>query len=87
MGAREANDGPLLKLPVLLANDGRKGPLSTSMCSMSPRVEAIATGGRPFLSGWRPFYEAISNKKLLGAPGIATRSKDATRARGSCPYY
>ena len=24
----------------------------------------------------------ISNKKLLGAPGIATRSKDATR--GSC---
>ena len=26
-----------------------------------------------------------SNKKLLGAPGIATRSKDATR--GSWPYY
>ena len=25
------------------------------------------------------------NKKLLGAPGIATRSKDATR--GSWPYY
>ena len=29
--------------------------------------------------------EATSNKKLLGAPGIATRSKDATR--GSWPYY
>ena len=28
---------------------------------------------------------AASNKKLLGAPGIATRSKDATR--GSWPYY
>ena len=28
---------------------------------------------------------AIRNKKLLGAPGIATRSKDATR--GSWPYY
>ena len=27
----------------------------------------------------------IRNKKLLGAPGIATRSKDATR--GSWPYY
>ena len=27
----------------------------------------------------------ISNKKLLGSPGIATRSKDATR--GSWPYY
>ena len=26
-----------------------------------------------------------SSKKLLGAPGIATRSKDATR--GSWPYY
>ena len=26
-----------------------------------------------------------SNKELLGAPGIATRSKDATR--GSWPYY
>ena len=26
-----------------------------------------------------------SNKKLLGAPGINTRSKDATR--GSWPYY
>ena len=25
------------------------------------------------------------NKKLLGAPGITTRSKDATR--GSWPYY
>ena len=28
---------------------------------------------------------ASSNKKLLGAPGIATRSKDATW--GSWPYY
>ena len=28
---------------------------------------------------------AISNKKLLVAKGIATRSKDATR--GSWPYY
>ena len=28
---------------------------------------------------------ASSNKKLLGAAGIATRSKDATR--GSWPYY
>ena len=28
---------------------------------------------------------ATNNKKLLGAPGIATRSKDATR--GSWPYY
>ena len=28
---------------------------------------------------------ATRNKKLLGAPGIATRSKDATR--GSWPYY
>ena len=28
---------------------------------------------------------ASSNKKLLGAPGIATRSKDATR--GSWPDY
>ena len=27
---------------------------------------------------------AIRNKKLLGAPGIATRSKDASR--GSWPY-
>ena len=27
----------------------------------------------------------LRNKKLLGAPGIATRSKDATR--GSWPYY
>ena len=28
---------------------------------------------------------AASNKKLLGAPGLTTRSKDATR--GSWPYY
>ena len=26
-----------------------------------------------------------NNRKLLGVPGIATRSKDATR--GSWPYY
>ena len=30
-------------------------------------------------------FKAFSNKKLLGAPGIATRSKDASR--GSWPYY
>ena len=29
--------------------------------------------------------EATRNKKLLRAPGIATRSKDATR--GCWPYY
>ena len=29
--------------------------------------------------------EATRNKKLLGAPGIATRNKDATS--GSWPYY
>ena len=27
----------------------------------------------------------LANKKLLGAPGLATRSKDATG--GSSPYY
>ena len=27
----------------------------------------------------------VTMASLLGAPGIATRSKDATR--GSCPYY
>ena len=31
------------------------------------------------------FAWEYSNKKLLAAPGIATRSKDATR--GSWPYY
>ena len=31
------------------------------------------------------FTIVASNKKLVGAPGIATRSKDATR--GSWPYY
>ena len=33
--------------------------------------------GAPGLTTW--------NKKLLGAPGIATRSKNATR--GSWPYF
>ena len=32
-----------------------------------------------------PLTHPHRNKKLLGAPGIATRSKDATR--GSWPYY
>ena len=33
----------------------------------------------------RMFFGTTRNKKLLGAPGIATRSKDATR--GSWPCY
>ena len=33
--------------------------------------------------GWRPLL--LGTRTLLGAPGIATRSKDATR--GSWPYY
>ena len=37
-------------------------------------VETKLAGGRQSLVRWR-----IWNKKLLGAPGIATRSKDATR--------
>ena len=32
-----------------------------------------------------PLRKITGNKKLLGAPGIATRSKDATR--GSWPDY
>ena len=37
------------------------------------------------INGLQPNVIKSSNKKLLGAPGIATRSKDATR--GSWPYY
>ena len=36
-------------------------------------------------SNHQELHIATRNKKLLGAPGIATRSKDATR--GSWPYY
>ena len=31
------------------------------------------------------FVQTLGTRTLLGAPGIATRSKDATR--GSWPYY
>ena len=49
---------------------------SSRPCLSILRLEAIASS-----------LEAIAsrNKKLLGAPGIATKSKDATR--GSWPYY
>ena len=49
--------------------------MSTAM-AIAPRLEAIVSR-----------LEAIttSSKKLLGAKGIATRSKNATR--GSWPYY
>ena len=41
------------------------------------RVEKVA-------KGLERCVEILSNKKLLGAPGLTTRSKDATR--GSWPY-
>ena len=34
---------------------------------------------------WPKLFVKAKIRKLLGAPGIATRSKDATR--GSWPYY
>ena len=39
---------------------------------------------RPSLVGWRPLY-TTRNKRLLGAKGIATRSKDVSSS--SWPYY
>ena len=49
-------------------------PLGCLLDSLNLRSEATSNKGI-----------TTSNKKLLGAPGIATRSKDATR--GSWPYY
>ena len=47
-------------------------------CQLGERAEAAEP-----MSGPYTLYGAARNKKLLGAPGIATRCKDATR--GSWP--
>ena len=49
------------------------------------QLGAMAEGIRVPWTASRDELEITSNKKLLGAPGTATRSKDATR--GSWPYY
>ena len=49
-----------------------------------PKCEVRRTENK--MENWRTALDhARRNKKLLGAPGIATRNKDATR--GSWPYY
>ena len=47
--------------------------------------ERLVHGAFRGLHGFSRPLKAARNKKLLGAPGIATRSEDATR--GSWPYY
>ena len=43
----------------------------------SPGTTGAKAGWRPSLVGWRPLL--LGARTLLGAPGIATRSKDASR--------
>ena len=47
----------------------------------------VLLGARMLLGapGLKVLLGTASNKELLGAPGLDTRSKDATR--GSWPYY
>ena len=62
-------------------------------CERPPEILTPEASPEPELHCWRgddplgPWLAEMGyNKwKLLGAPGIATRSKDATR--GSWPYY
>ena len=43
----------------------------------SPGTTGAKAGWRPSLVGWRPLL--LGARTLLGAPGIATRGKEATR--------
>ena len=57
------------------------------MCSLTAplRTKMTDVAHEALRAKQDPVGSQVSNKKLLGAPGLTTRSKDATR--GSWPYY
>ena len=65
-----------LQRPLHLIQTKLQDACPTGMAELSHLREA---GGEVYLCSNKSMHWRNSNKKLLGAPGIATRSKDATR--------